>query len=149
LRIARVLANGNYLCAHLLYDTVREYDPQGKTVWEITNADLPAAVKFMCTCGLHRLPNGNTVISNWLGHGGKPPHLIEVAPEPTAVGFIVFSARGTNLIVIDMGANGDFLPADIQTHAEEIRRAEVSLSPLEIPLETALGVRKFRAAALC
>ena len=66
---------------------------------------------------------------------------------PTAVGFIVFSARGTNLIVIDMGANGDFLPADIETHAEEIREADVSLSPLEIPLETALAAARVAKAA--
>ena len=65
---------------------------------------------------------------------------------PTAVGFIVFSARGTNLIVIDMGANSDFLPVDIQTHAEEIRRAEVSLSPLEIPLETAMAAARVAKA---
>ncbi len=33
--------------------------------------------------GLQRLPNGNTVMSNWLGHGqfGKAPHLIEVTPR--------------------------------------------------------------------
>ena len=66
---------------------------------------------------------------------------------PTAVGFIVFSTRGTNLIVIDIGINGDFLPADIAEHAEEIRRAEVSLSPLEIPLETALAAAGVAKAA--
>jgi hypothetical protein len=29
------------------------------------------------------LPNGNTVIANWLGHGqfGKAPHLVEVTPD--------------------------------------------------------------------
>ena len=29
---------------------------------------------------------------------------------PTAVGFIIFSASGTNSIVIDIAANGDFSP---------------------------------------
>jgi ribokinase len=66
---------------------------------------------------------------------------------PTAVGFIVFSARGTNLIVIDRGANGEFLPPDVDAHAEEIRRADVSLSPLEIPLETALAAARVAKAA--
>jgi len=30
-----------------------------------------------------RLPNGNTVMSNWLGHGqfGKAPHLVEVTRD--------------------------------------------------------------------
>jgi ribokinase len=66
---------------------------------------------------------------------------------PTATGFVVFSARGTNLIIIDMGANSDFRPVDIQTYAAEIRRAEVSLSPLEIPLETALAAAREAKAA--
>ena len=46
-----------------------------------------------------------------------------------------------------MGANGDFLPVDIQMHAEEIRRAEVALSPLEIPIETALAAAREAKAA--
>ena len=37
--------------------------------------------------GPQRLPNGNTVLSNWLGHGrlGKGPHLIEVTPDKKVV----------------------------------------------------------------
>ena len=37
--------------------------------------------------GFQRLPNGNTVMSNWLGHGqfGKAPHLIEVTPDKKVV----------------------------------------------------------------
>ena len=66
---------------------------------------------------------------------------------PTAAGFIVFSAKGTNLIVIDRGANGDFLPADVEMHAAEIRNADVSLSPLEIPLETALVAARVAKSA--
>jgi ribokinase len=67
--------------------------------------------------------------------------------SPTAVGFIVVSARGTNVIVIDRGANGDFLPPDVEAHAGEIRRADVALSPLEIPLETALAAARVAKAA--
>jgi ribokinase len=66
---------------------------------------------------------------------------------PTAVGFVVFSSRGTNLIIIDRGANGDFLPIDVDAHADEIRRADVSLSPLEIPLSTALAAARVAKAA--
>jgi ribokinase len=57
---------------------------------------------------------------------------------PTAVGMIIVTTRGTNAIVIDIGANGDFLPADIEAHRELVESADVVLSPLEIPLETAL-----------
>jgi ribokinase len=66
---------------------------------------------------------------------------------PTAVGFLVFSARGTNLIVIDRGANGAFRPEDIRKNPEHVRRAEVSLSPLEIPLDTALEAARTARSA--
>jgi hypothetical protein len=65
---------------------VFEVDKDGKTVWEVTSADLPGiSLKFMT--GLQRLPNGNTVITNWLGHGqfGKAPHIIEVTRDKKVV----------------------------------------------------------------
>jgi sugar lactone lactonase YvrE len=130
MRNARRLDNGNYLVAHYGDEAVREYDregkvvwqaaapggphsvvrlpggntlissadrsgaaarvfeaaPDGRTVWEVRNGELPGiGLKFMA--GLHRLPNGNTVMSNWLGHGqlGKAPHLIEVTRDKRVV----------------------------------------------------------------
>jgi hypothetical protein len=65
---------------------VFEVDGQGKTVWQVGKDELPGiSLKFMT--GLERLPNGNTVISNWQGHGqfGSGPHLIEVTPEKRVV----------------------------------------------------------------
>ncbi len=65
---------------------VVEVDPRGKTVWQITRSELPGiSLAFMT--GLQRLPNGNTVISNWLGHGrlGKGPHLLEVTRQKKVV----------------------------------------------------------------
>ena len=61
---------------------------------------------------------------------------------PTAVGFIIFSSKGTNSIVIDIAANGDFLPVDIEANKRVIESSDVILSPLEIPLETALAAAK-------
>ena len=61
---------------------------------------------------------------------------------PTGVGFIVSSATGANLIVIDAGANGDFSPQDIESSREIIESSDVILSPLEIPLKTALAAAK-------
>ena len=60
---------------------------------------------------------------------------------PTAVGFIVCGSGGSNLIVIDPGANGEFTPADLASTAI----AGVVLSPLEIPLETALAGARLAA----
>ena len=65
---------------------VFEVDGAGKTVWQVKGNDLPGiSLKFMA--GLHRLSNGNTVMSNWLGHGhlGQGPHVIEVTPDRRVV----------------------------------------------------------------
>jgi hypothetical protein len=65
---------------------VFEVDPSGQTVWQVQGDELPGvSLKFMA--GLQRLPNGNTVMSNWLGHGnlGKSAHLIEVTPGKQVV----------------------------------------------------------------
>lgn len=65
---------------------VFEADKQGQTVWQVRGDELPGiSLKFMA--GLQRLPNGNTVVANWLGHGqfGKAPHLIEVTPDKRVV----------------------------------------------------------------
>jgi hypothetical protein len=83
------LANGNTLIAcgdRPGGPRVFEVNPDGKTVWEFTQADVPD-VHLAFLGGLHRLPNGNTVLSNWLGHGqfGKGPHLLEVTPDKRVV----------------------------------------------------------------
>jgi ribokinase len=57
---------------------------------------------------------------------------------PTGVGIILFNSIGTNLIAIDPGANGQLSPSDLAEHVETIRDSAVIVSPLEIPLETAL-----------
>ncbi len=83
------LPNGNTLIA--IGDRpgghrVVEVDPAGKTVWEVKDGDLPGLpLKFMT--GVQRLPNGNTVITNWLGHGqfGTSAHIIEVTLDKKVV----------------------------------------------------------------
>ena len=65
---------------------VFEVDADGKTVWQVQGEELPGiSLKFIA--GVQRLPNGNTVICNWLGHGqfGKAPHLIEITPDKRVV----------------------------------------------------------------
>jgi ribokinase len=66
---------------------------------------------------------------------------------PTAMGFIICAPSGTNIIVIDMGANGQFTPNDVQSKREIIETSAVVLSPLEIPLETALEAASIAKAS--
>ena len=83
------LPNGNTLiaCGDIGNKaTVFEVDKSGATVWQVGSNELPCiSLKFMT--GLQRLPNGNTVMTNWLGHGhlGKAPHVIEVTPDKKVV----------------------------------------------------------------
>ncbi len=84
------LPGGNTLisCADHPNGTPRvfEVDPFGKTVWSVDGRDLPGiGLKFMA--GFQRLPNGNTVMTNWLGHGhfGEAPQIIEVTPGKRVV----------------------------------------------------------------
>lgn len=65
---------------------VFEADATGRTVWEVKQDDLPG-IRLAFMAGLQRLPNGNTVMCNWLGHGkfGQGPHLIEVTPDKQVV----------------------------------------------------------------
>ncbi len=65
---------------------VTEVDKTGKTVWEVKGDELRGvSLKFMT--GLQRLPNGNTVMSNWVGHGkfGQAPHIIEITRDKKVV----------------------------------------------------------------
>lgn len=79
------LPNGNTLiaCADGRDGSkVFEVDARGKTVWQVQSNELAGvALKFMA--GLQRLPNGNTVMANWLGHNqfGTTADLIEVTPD--------------------------------------------------------------------
>ena len=57
---------------------------------------------------------------------------------PTGVGFIIKDVEGSNIIVVDMGANEAFTPADIDAASQVLSQAQVALAQLEIPLETAL-----------
>ena len=62
--------------------------------------------------------------------------------KPTAAGFIVCDSRGNNAIVIDMGPNAELSPNDVAAHADLIQQSDVIVSPLEIPLRTALAAAR-------
>jgi hypothetical protein len=71
-RMARKLANGNYLVPQLLDKVVREYTPAGKVVWEAKTPHWPFTAI--------RLDNGNTLIGCTLGN-----LVIEVDPKGKTV----------------------------------------------------------------
>lgn len=94
-----------------------EVDAEGKTVWEVSNADLKdIGIGLTFIAGFQRLPNGNTVMCNWLGHGkfGKAPHVIEVTPDKKIVWTFadhVTMKTISNIILLDVP--GDAIKGEI------------------------------------
>jgi hypothetical protein len=79
------LKNGNTLITDEKDSLTREVSPQGETVWEFKNTDLPEPYRFVeapqsCT----RLANGNTIFCS-RGNRGKTPQIVEVTPDKKVV----------------------------------------------------------------
>jgi len=80
------LPGGNLLVTCGDGHKVVEYDREGKVVWGLDENDLPGnPLRLMA--GLQRLPNGNTIFCNYLGHGhlGQQPHFFEVTRDKRVV----------------------------------------------------------------
>lgn len=95
---------------------VFEVDPAGKVVWEVGANELPGiTLKFMA--GLQRLPNGNTLMSNWVGHGqfGTAPHLIEVTRDKKVVWTFADHERFRTIASVQLlGLPGDPARGEVQ-----------------------------------
>lgn len=65
---------------------VVELDQNDKVVWELNENDVPEnPLRLMAGC--ERLPNGNTIFCNYLGHGhvGRQPMCFELTPDKKVV----------------------------------------------------------------
>ncbi len=103
------LSNGDTLMATGDAHRVIEVDPHDKVVWEIGENDLPGnPLRFVA--GMQRLPNGNTLICNWGGHGhvGQQPQIVEVTRDKQLVGEIFdFTQFGTISGIFLLDVKGD------------------------------------------
>ena len=80
------LKSGNWLVTCGDGHQVVELNAKGDIVWSVQENDLPDnPLRLMA--GIQRLPNGNLLLCNYLGHGhiGKNPHLYEVTPDKQLV----------------------------------------------------------------
>jgi hypothetical protein len=68
---------------------ILEVDPDGEVVWKLENRDLPDGMKLGFTCGVQRLPNGNTLICNGkygMGPDANPgPAVFEITRDKEVV----------------------------------------------------------------
>jgi hypothetical protein len=65
---------------------VFELNPKRQVVWQVAENDIPGN-PLRIAAGCERLPNGNTVICNYLGHGylGKQPQVVEITRDKKVV----------------------------------------------------------------
>jgi len=84
--LAFELDNGNILVGCGDGHKVLEFDSNDKVVWQIDENELPGN-PLRLIAGMQRLPNGNTVIANYGGHGhlGKQPQIFEVTRDKKVV----------------------------------------------------------------
>ncbi len=125
---ANPLANGNVLITDRI--GVREVTRRGDAVWNWVPTDAPG-YKFASLQQAWRLPNGNTVINNWVNEWNKTPgdapgsvQAIEVAPDKKVV-WALREWGGTNGVNLGPATSIQFLdqgagPAEA-VHFGEIR----------------------------
>jgi uncharacterized protein (AIM24 family) len=84
--MVRPLPNGNILVACGDAHKLIELDKNLKVVWELNENDIPGN-PLRLSSGFQRLPNGNTLVCNWGGHGhvGKQPHFFEITRDKQLV----------------------------------------------------------------
>jgi hypothetical protein len=81
-----LLPDGHLLVACGDGHKILEFDEALKVVWSLDENELPGnPLRLMA--GLQRLPNGNTVFCNYLGHGhvGEQPHVFEITRDKKIV----------------------------------------------------------------
>jgi len=80
------LDNGNTLISGYQPPRIVELDPEQRVVWELSGKDLPADMGLVNFCEVHRLPNGNTLVSNCI-RSNVPDQavLFEVSPDKNVV----------------------------------------------------------------
>lgn len=80
------LPNGRLLITCGDGHKVIEVNAAGQTLWEVNEFDI-AGNPLRLTAGCERLPNGNTVICNYLGHGhvGTQPCVFEITRDKRLV----------------------------------------------------------------
>jgi hypothetical protein len=107
--VAVRLPNQNTLIACGDAHRVIEVDAQGATVWQVGETEI-AGNQLGFAAGVQRLPNGNTIICNWPGHGGLPPgqpQAFELTPDKRVVWTVNDPALKwlSNLEVVDSYAS--------------------------------------------
>ena len=96
---------------------------------------LGGNVEFICKVG--RDIFGENALAGYRKEGMDISHVL-YSDEASGVALILVDKSGENVISVAAGANGDITPADIDSVAEVIRRADYLILQLEIPVAAVL-----------
>lgn len=103
--VASRIDNGNTIIACGEDTRVVEYSGSRTVVWEVNNTNLSmSGVTIGFASEALRLPDGNSLITNWGGHGtGSGAAVVEIKSDRTIVGAVPdsFAARISSVKVID------------------------------------------------
>jgi hypothetical protein len=103
--MASRLGNGNTMIATGEDMRVLEYNAGGTAVWEVNNTNSSiSTVSIGFASEAIRLPDGNSIITNWGGHGtGYGAAVVEIKSDRTIVGAVPdsFMSRISSVKVID------------------------------------------------
>ncbi len=103
-------------------------------------ARLGADVRLITRVGADAFGDG--LIALLEREGVDASQVLRSSALPTAVGMILNLRGGANAIAVDPAALSEFLPADLGWLRDSLEPGDVVLSPLEIPLETALAASR-------
>jgi hypothetical protein len=109
------LPDGHLLLALGDAHKIQELDENLKVVWELGENDVPGNPLRRVT-GFQRLPNGNTIVCNYLGEGdrGKQPQVFEITREKKVVWEFADYARFSGINQIQLGdVPGDVMKGEI------------------------------------
>jgi hypothetical protein len=95
---------------------VIEVDAQNNVVWQVGELEIPGN-QLGFAAGVQRLPNGNTIICNWPGHGGVPPNQPQCF-ELTRDKHVVWELKNPELAKI---SNLELLDADASINGVVLR----------------------------
>ncbi|HXT09116.1 MAG TPA: ribokinase [Roseiarcus sp.] len=89
---------------------------------------------------------GDNTMRNFTALGMDASHVRRVADKPSGVATILVDPSGENRILIVKGANGELSPADVERAGAALRRCDLILLQLEVPLETVYAAIRFGKA---
>lgn len=80
---------------------------------------------------------GERAIKKWRNEGVETAY-VKRCKTPTGAGLIIVGPGGENMIAVDLGANLELTPSDVDEALQRLSGVKIVLTQLEIPLETAL-----------